>query len=379
MTRLLLFFLGLFLTCAAGAQNFTIENVTLFDGDKIQKNASVSVENGIIQAVGDQINRADGSQVIDGRGKFLMPAMTNSHVHAWASASLTEAVKAGVVNLLDMHGMEQFQGMMRNLQDSTQFARYYYAGSAATAPDGHGTQYGFPVPTLTDASQADGFVNDRLKAGAHYIKIIVEPWKPTLSKEIVKALIESAHAKETLAVVHVSNIADAEQVLKDGADGLVHIWHDAPMSEEVLEQLAAARKQFIVPTLLTTTRALETMRTRNPDKEYLTNQALLQEAKKAYDAGFTLLAGTDPPNLDINYGSDLWKELQLLTDAGIPSLDVLRSATSLPAQRFRLGKTGSIQPGYSADMILLSESPMEDMAHLESVEKIWKAGKEVQR
>lgn len=359
------------------AQNFVVNNVTLFDGETIIKNTSVLVENGIITKIAPNISNK--VQQIDGSGKFLMPAMTNSHVHAWGAPSLIEAAKAGVVNLLDMHGMEQFQPMLRNLKDSTNYARYFYAGSAATAPEGHGTQFGFPAPTLTTIEEADGFINDRLKAGAHYIKIIVEPWKATLSHEVVKALIEAAHAKETNVVVHISKVEDARQVLQNGADGLVHIWWDKEMDSGKLKELAAARSQFIIPTLLTSQLALADIRARSPESSFLGDDDLLSEVMKAYEAGIPILAGTDPPNVNINYGTDLYKELQLLSKAGIPNLDVLKSATSLPAKFFRLGKTGNIKEGYMADMILLNGNPINDIQHISKIETVWKEGKEVTR
>ena len=130
-----------------------------------------------------------------------------------------------------MHGVEQMQDMMRSYQDSTNYASFFAAGAAATAPDGHGTQFGFPSPTLTQPEEAKKFITDRVNAGADFIKIIVEPWKNTLDHEIVKALIDEAHNQNKKVGVHISKVDDAYHVLNNDADGLVHIWWDKPMEE----------------------------------------------------------------------------------------------------------------------------------------------------
>jgi len=371
------FFILVLLSSIVSAQDFVIKNVTLFDGESIIENTSVKVEDGLITEIGPTVSAT--TKEIDGTGKFLMPAMINSHVHAWAPTALTEAAKAGVLNLLDMHGVEQFQPMMANTKDSTSYARFYFAGAAATAPGGHGTQYGFPTPTLTKVEEAQGFVADRIAAGASYLKIIVEPWKETLSQDVVKALIDAAHVKEIKAVVHISKEADAQKVLQNGADGLVHIWWDKKMPSETLKELKKSNNFFIMPTMLTSNLILKDIRESAAEGSFLTDEEIAAEVKKVYDAGIPIIAGTDPPNAGINYGTDLHKELVLLSKAGIPALEVLKSATSTPASFFPLGKIGNIKKGYKADLVLLSKSPIQDMAHIATIEKVFKDGKEVAR
>jgi len=360
------------------AQNFVIDNVTLFNGDEVQEQMSVRVENGMIAEIGSQINST--SDRIDGTNKFLMPAMTNSHVHAFMASNLKQAASAGVLNLLDMHGMEQYQRTMQEtFRDSTNYANFYFAGSAATAPGGHGTQFGFPAPTLTTSTEASAFVKARVNSGASYLKIIVEPWKNTLSHDVVRSLIDAAHENKIPAVVHISNVNDAYQVLNNKADGLVHIWWDEKLSNTRMTKLTKTTKFFIIPTLLTTQTLLTSIRSSEPDRAMLTNEEISAEVLRMYNAGIPILAGTDPPNANINYGTDLYKELQLLSEAGIPNLEVLKSATSLPAIYFNLKNSGFIKKGFKADMILFNASPIENIQHISNIETIWKKGKEVNR
>ena len=358
------------------AQNsFVIKNIKVFDGESIIESTSVRVVEGKITAVSKALKTSKKDTVIDGKGKTLMPALSNAHVHAWSPLSLKEAANAGVLNVMDMHGMELYQGMMRQLKDSTDYARYYVAGYAATAPGGHGTQFGFEVPTLSKPEDAKQFIADRVKANVDHIKIIVEPWKTTLDKATVAALIKEAHKAEKIAVVHVSKLEDAIIVITNNADGLVHIWWDKVLDTVQLNALAQSKTFFVIPTLLTTLKAFESMGA--GADQFLTKPQLLAEVKKMYDASIPILAGTDPPNLGINYGTDLYKELDLLLESGMPILEVLKAGTSNVSNAFSIENTGYIKPGFNADFILLEGDVTKDLKVLSVTKVIWKMGKQV--
>ncbi len=363
----------LFFTITAYTQDaFVIKDVTLFDGNTLITKTSVLVENGKISQIKKKI--AGTYKTIDGEGKFLMPALTNSHVHTFMMPQLIEAAKAGVLNVLDMHGLEPMQKFMTDIRDQAGVARMYRAGYAATAPGGHGTQYGFEVPTLEKPEDAKQWVADRVASGVDHIKIIVEPWRTTISHDIAKAVIEEAHAHDKVAVVHISKKEDAYQVLSNEADGLVHIWRDGAMSQEYLDDLVENQDFFVIPTVLTTVRVQSVFYNKNEEEVAQVEHEILKEVKRIYDAGVPILAGTDPPNANINMGTDIYKELILFSKAGIPNIDVLKTATSIPATKFKLENTGFIKVGYIADMLLLDKNPIENMENIASITAIWKAG-----
>lgn len=358
-------------------ERFIIENVKVFDGEIVIESTSVKVEDGVIVEISKNIKTPENTEVIDGKGKTLMPALSNAHVHAWAPASLMEAAKAGVLNVMDMHGVEPYQSIMRQLKDSTNYARFYVAGYAATAPEGHGTQFGFPVPTLTKPEDAKQFIADRVKAKVDHIKIILEPWKTTLDSETVAELIKEAHKAEKIAVVHISRLEDAVNVLENDADGLVHIWWDKELESNKLKELSEEKSFFVIPTLLTTIKVFKTMG--SGAEKFLTKDQLLAEVYKMYEAGIPILAGTDPPNAGINYGTDLYKELELISETGMPNVDVLKAGTSNITRAFGLENTGFIKVGYSADLILVEGDVTADISALSNSKVIWKEGKEVKQ
>jgi len=374
----LLFLFILFSFVIASAQNsFVIKDVKLFDGEKVIERTSVKVDNGTIVEVAINIQTSGKDQIIDGNGKTLIPALSNAHVHAWAPQSLSQAAKAGVLNVMDMHGVETYQSMMRQLKDSTNYARYFVAGYAATAPEGHGTQFGFPVPTLNKPEDAKKFITDRVEANVDYIKIIVEPWRNTLSSETVAALIKEAHLADRMAVVHVSRLADAIDVLSYDADGIVHIWWDKEIKKDQLDKLLEKKSFFVIPTLLTTIKAFDAM---NLDEvKLLTKEKLFAQVKKLFDNGVPILAGTDPPNVGINFGTDLYQELQLLNESGMSTIEVLKAGTSNVADAFGLEDRGYVIAGYRADLILLDGDVTNDIKQMNQIITVWKDGKVVKR
>ena len=209
-----------------------------------------------------------------------------------------------------------------------------------------------------------------------YIKIIKEPWKATLDKVTVAAIVKEAHRQKRKAVVHVSKVKDGYEVLKDKADGLVHVWDDKPLNNEQLNELKKEHF-FVIPTILTLQKVQSVYFQKTKEETEVKVKMIKNEVKRLYDIGVPILAGTDPPNANINYGTDLYKEMILLNEAGISTIDVLKSATSLPATHFNLKNKGFIKKGYRADLILVDGNPTENIKDIANNKRVFKLGKEV--
>jgi imidazolonepropionase-like amidohydrolase len=102
---------------------------------------------------------------------------------------------------------------------------------------------------------------------------------------------------------------------------------------------------------------------------------LLDLIGRMHDRGVHLVAGTDTPTPWIVPGPSLHDELQLLAEAGIPPLEVLRIATSNAARALgRERELGSIRPGLRADLIVLSRDPVESIANTRAIEMVIQNG-----
>lgn len=104
--------------------------------------------------------------------------------------------------------------------------------------------------------------------------------------------------------------------------------------------------------------------------------AVLRFVKQLYDRGVFLVAGTDANNPWVAPGPSLHRELELLVDAGIPPLQVLRIATANGAEALGIGgETGSVEPGKRADLLLLDADPVANIRNTRRIVWIMQGGR----
>jgi cytosine/adenosine deaminase-related metal-dependent hydrolase len=187
-------------------------HVRLFDGTQVIADTDVLVDHGKIKDLGPNLS-ADAALVVDGAGKTLLPGLIDSHVHVHGADTLEQALVFGVTTELDMMMPPRLEHELKS-QENDQMASFFSAGNPATAPGGHGTEYGRIIPTLVRAEDAESFVEARLREGSDYIKIMYTAGvdfgrgeRPTLSKKTLAAVIEAAHKHHRLAVVHMGHPA----------------------------------------------------------------------------------------------------------------------------------------------------------------------------
>jgi imidazolonepropionase-like amidohydrolase len=102
---------------------------------------------------------------------------------------------------------------------------------------------------------------------------------------------------------------------------------------------------------------------------------VLELVRRLHQAGVPLTAGTDANNPWTVPGPSFHRELELLAEAGIPAPEVLRIASRNGAEALGLlEETGTVEPGKRADLVLLRENPLEDLAATRSIEWVMKDG-----
>jgi imidazolonepropionase-like amidohydrolase len=390
--------------------SFVIRGARVFDGHKVLENTDVLVEAGKIRAVGKNLKVPSGVKSVDAAGDTLLPGLIDSHTHAFGNA-LKEAEIFGVTTELDMFTAVKFMQQIKKEQAEGKgfdLADLRSAGTLATAPGGHGTEYGIPIPTLSSPTEAQPWVDARIAEGSDYIKIVIDDasayggHRPTLNQETLKAIVDAAHKRGKLAVVHIGTQQDARHAIDAGADGLAHLFADSAPAPD-FAAFVAAHHTFVIPTLdvlesVSGTPSGESLTTDSRLGPYLTADDI-SNLKKSFPkfstapsekyaeqtvaelnaAHVRILAGTDAPNPGTSHGASVHRELELLVRSGLTPSEALAAATSTPAAAFHLDDRGVIAPGKRADLLLVKGDPTHDITATRDIVSVWKLGVEDDR
>lgn len=108
-------------------------------------------------------------------------------------------------------------------------------------------------------------------------------------------------------------------------------------------------------------------------------QRYLEVVTALHEVGVGLLAGTDLGVPHVFPGFSIHDELELLVEAGLDELSALRAATIGPARFLGLEDSGSIAPGYRADLVLLDANPLAEIGATRRISSVVLAGRLLDR
>jgi imidazolonepropionase-like amidohydrolase len=252
---------------------------------KIDADQTVVIDQDRITAIGPSKKikvPADGV-VIDATGQYLMPGMTDAHIHFFQSGGLY--TRPDALNLNSVYSYEKDQRWIKdNLNDL--MARYLACG-ITTVIDVGGPMSNYairsrldttqaapnalvtgplistylppnldkndpPIVKVTTEQEARDLVKKQLPYKPDFIKIwyIVLPNQPAESTlPIVKAAIEESHANHLKVCVHATEYQTARLAVEAGADILVHSVDDKVLDNDML-QLLKTKNIVYIPTLV---------------------------------------------------------------------------------------------------------------------------------
>lgn len=253
--------------------------------------------------------------------------------------------------------------------------------------------------------------------GANAVKVwfIVRPGSDfdAMTRMVMLAGAEAAKQRLPL-IVHATGLREAKVALRAGAKLLVHSVQDRSLDVEFLA-LAKATNVFYCPTLevmdgyaaipiaartgvaprlddplgavdsLTRARvaatATEARRVLGPqppsrDSLYATlRRQMTDNLVLARRSGITVVTGTDAGNPLTLHGPAIMAEMEAMQRAGMKPMDVLLATTRDAARAMgRAADLGTLEKGKSADLLILSADPREDIAHLRRLEWVVRSG-----
>ncbi|WP_054942554.1 amidohydrolase family protein [Paenibacillus ihuae] len=417
-----------------------ITNVRVFDGEKVIRPTTVLIEGEQILSVGGEI--PEHADIIDAEGGTLLPGLMDAHVHT-SVEGLRDALKFGVTTELEMMGGFTQSGREAQLKGIGDIADVRSAGMAVTPPGGHPDEL-MPgdgeipdfvlkelekmseedrnamlaahahahdhgeAPAVTNREEALAFVNEQVREGADYIKIMIEegtvlaaPGLPVLSQDILRAAVEEAHRHHKIAIAHVLTAESARQAIEVGVEGLAHLFIDRPETTPDLVRMIAEAGAFVTPCLVLNSSIIgnpaselagdprvssklspEWIDTLNASFNTYPQGSMEDNYRNVMDlhrAGVDILVGTDVsvpvPSLGgLAHGASVHHEMQLLVEAGFTPVEALQSATSKIARRFGLTDRGTIVEGARADLVLVDGDPAANISDTLSIRGVWQRG-----
>jgi hypothetical protein len=235
---------------------FLLTDVRIFDGQTTISSGSVLIENGKISQVSSSPISWTG-MTISKPGHTVLPGLIDCHVHCDSAnpTALPQSLRFGVTTVCDMHNeypnIEKLRKQIKEEGDcadlkTTSFSATVEMGwpmpvivAHSTNPDVHEE---FALwPKLEKPEDAKWYVEDRVKEGVDYIKLMHESGTLMGQKfnmpsiELQKALIEEAHKNDLITVAHALSRKDTIDILEAGIDGLAHQFCDQPPNQRVID------------------------------------------------------------------------------------------------------------------------------------------------
>jgi imidazolonepropionase-like amidohydrolase len=337
---------------------------------------TILVQRGRIGAIGPRVAIPAGATVYDLSNATIIPGLIDAHVHLALGgplrANALADLRAGFTTVVDLGARTHRILRVRDSINAGHIPgpRVLAAGIWVGRKDGVCEFGGIGI-----AGGAAAFrrrVRENIDAGADVIKLCVTGWpaeayaKPDLYElpdSTLKAVVDEAHAGKRRVIAHDLSRGGVRAGVAAGIDGLAH----AAFLDNATAALLKQRGVFLIPTLASLTGGVGA----GADTSAASRE-LSQAVALARRAGVRLVFGTDGGVLP--HGQNA-QELVALYRAGIPLLDLLRSATINAARAFGISDSlGQVATGMAADIVALDGDPLEDVAAYQRVKFVMSRG-----
>jgi len=396
---------------------FTHVNLITMESEIILANQTVLIKQGKIFAIGssDDISTELAATVVDGTGKYLMPGLAEMHAHIPGNRDMD--LLRETLFLYLSNGITTIRGMLGQpyhiqLRDKVISGEILGPRIYTSGPSINGN-------TVRSIEEAQTKVRAQKKAGYDFLKM-----HPGLTRENFDAVVTTAKEVGIPFAGHVSTGVGVRRALEakyasidhvDGyiegmvpssirvnpnANGFFGVNFTDIVDTDISDELVALTLEndvWIVPTQAMMERWIgpedPDFIAENPEMKYMNpntlsnwvrtkkgiigapnysgeqalkfNQIRRDIIKQMHDAGVKILLGSDAPQVFNVPGFSIHRELESMVRSGLTPYEALYAGTVNPAIFFGdQGKYGTIVIGADADLILVDENPLENIANM---------------
>ncbi|MCK5362576.1 MAG: amidohydrolase family protein [Gammaproteobacteria bacterium] len=331
-----------------------------------------------------------GEEVTLDEASTLLPGLIDCHVHLCfdaesnpgeatekmrpgaiavrALANAQRSLSGGITAIRDCGGKDYLEFAARDACNRGQFQgpTIRASGRMICMTGGHGNRFGRVADGIEDVVKA---VREQVHAGSDLVKIMatggvmtpgVDPEDAHYSAEEMAAGIAEGHRFHKPCASHAQGTEGILNAVRGGIDSIEHgIFLSDKCIEEMLE-----RRTYLVPTLSALKNILAAGDQGIPEyvleKATRVSETHQRSIKTFYEAGGRIAMGTDA-GTPFNHHGENAQELRYMVDVGISPMDAITFSTANAADLMRLEKTGRIQEGAVADLLVVQGNPLEDI------------------
>ncbi|SEJ34706.1 Imidazolonepropionase [Cyclobacterium xiamenense] len=400
-------------------RDYLIKNVQLvpMTVDTVLANQMVHIRDGLIVEIAPQIE-SSGVPVIDGGNGYLMPGLTDMHVHVWDAQELGLYLANGITSVRNLWGQPMHLRLKESIRKGEILAPdFYTSGPKLTGPDYPGDDN----LQLVSVAQAREKVASYKARGYDFIKTY-----NGLSPELFDAILEECRIQKMDIAAHptaaipytahlrpeISSVEHTEDIVQQalnyqldsaGLEAVVVAYASNPtaahcptlvvyysiyrlLTEEGI--LNSSEVDFMNPLIRMVDSEAQYQRwsvaakrdSLLADKILAQHRFHLLAVRKLQEAGVNLVAGTDAGIGITPAGISMHQELAFYREAGMSPFEALKTATVNPAKTHAfLANTGTVEVGRKANLVLLQSNPLIDPATLRKPLGVWVGGRYIPR
>lgn len=382
----------------------------VFDGENMHEGWQVLIKNNLIEKAGPNLKVDASTKVIEMKGCTLLPGLIEGHSHLflhpynetpWNDQVLKES-RAERVARATVHAKNTLLAGFTTTRDlGTEGAGYDDVGlkqaiekgiisgprmlvatRAIVATGSYGPkELSYDIDAPKGAAEADGIdglikeVRTQIGKGADIIKVYADyRWglnkeaAPTFTIDELKKVVEVASSAGRPVVVHA---ATAEGMRRAIMAGVTTIEHGDEGTADIFK-LMKEKNIALCPTLAAgnATAQYRGWIKGTPEPEGIRSKR--KSFSYALQSGVTICMGGD---VGVFPHGDNAREMEMMVDYGMQPINVLRSATSVNADVFKINKTvGRILPGLFADILVVLGDPSKNIHDVKNIAMVMKNG-----